>query len=119
MLPSRFQGLSFSANSNPIWLTNVFDYFEPFTYPTDPSFQGEQAEFYAVHDTDGSIMASPGFIVANNPFLVPPPGSAGSCVFHTSWNAYACRGVCYRSVAVQYPEVGFSARGNNTHGQYR
>ena len=66
------------------------------------------APFYTVWDKDGSTTGSnkPGFIVANNPSILPPAGVA-TCSFVSEWNAQVCPGVCFRTVHVMYNEPDF------------
>lgn len=98
------KGLKFSANTNPIWLTPRINRFLPWDIVSD---SGEQSQFFTLFDSDGSVIGAPGYIVANNPAIIPPDANT-SCTFNATWNAYKCPGTCYRSMKFQYIEPGFS-----------
>lgn len=136
-----YQGLHYSKNSRPIWFApkisqlNVrvkkMAHFDDFSgnssllfcclpQPWTKSNGGEQAQFYTLFDKAGSLIGGRGYLVANN-LAILPPGKKG-CWKVSKFNAFACRGVCYRTVAIWYPESGFTrswANSGNTRQKFR
>eukprot|EP00271_Cylindrocystis_brebissonii_P014265 TRINITY_DN35570_c0_g1_i1.p1 TRINITY_DN35570_c0_g1~~TRINITY_DN35570_c0_g1_i1.p1 ORF type:complete len:1629 (-),score=236.92 TRINITY_DN35570_c0_g1_i1:1352-6238(-) len=101
---SNVSGLKF-VGSQPIYVAHQIDYTQIWTPPENG---GEQSKFYTLRDLDGSIVGGTGgYVVANTSFLLPP--NLVGCKAQTSWNAYACQGVCYRAVQLFYNEPGFGA----------
>eukprot|EP00884_Botryococcus_braunii_P023034 jgi/Botrbrau1/9414/Bobra.0252s0039.1 len=70
---------------------------------------------YVLFDADGTLNSTgvPTFLVANFTTAVLPPGTVNStnCKFNSGWNAYACTGVCYRSVRLQFDQPGIYSNG--------
>lgn len=70
---------------------------------------GEVATFFALRDGDGSLVGSTGgFVVANNPNILPPPSFPRPCTWKQSSNAWACPGACYRTVQISYSEPKYT-----------
>ena len=60
---------------------------------------------YVAEDVDGSLTGNNGsayVVVANNSQLLPPASqNSKACSLQPGWNAYTCRGLCFRSVTVK------------------
>ncbi|CAI5504735.1 unnamed protein product [Closterium sp. Naga37s-1] len=99
------KGLTFGSGTNKFWAT-------PNPTAGTPPRGGLVARFYAIRDLDGSLLGQSGFAVANyDPILPPPAVRAAKCSFKSTQNAYACTGVCYRSVGIGYHEWGVRPNG--------
>ncbi|GAQ79268.1 hypothetical protein KFL_000270270 [Klebsormidium nitens] len=103
----NFQGLRFSANTVPIWYNPRWQ-----SVPMGSlnyTYEMEQAWVYALRDADGSIVGgNGGYVIANNPTMLPPNTSAVKCTFNEEWNAYACPGACYRHIRLSFQEPGWT-----------
>ena len=60
---------------------------------------------YVAEDVDGSLTGNNGsayVVVANDSQLLQPASQNNkACSLQPGWNAYACRGLCFRSVTVK------------------
>lgn len=84
-----------------------------------------------VRDTDGSLVGTKegGYVVANFSFLLPhsQPRVRSPCTALPASNAFACRGLCYRTLFIEYSEPGFaplprdagSDPASKRHGDFR
>jgi len=61
-------------------------------------FAGDAAKHVAIHDKDGSLSGSAGFVVSNNDKMAGP-----GCTLDAAANAYVCPGACFRAVTVTTP----------------
>lgn len=70
---------------------------------------GEVATFFALQDGDGSLVGSKGgFVVADNPKILPPPSFPNTCSWKPKSNAWMCPGACYRTVQISYSEPKYT-----------
>ena len=70
---------------------------------------GLVANNYVLRDLDGSLLGKPSLAVAPFSPILPPANVINTlCTFQQTMSAYQCAGVCYRTFAVTYNEVGVS-----------
>eukprot|EP00897_Mesotaenium_endlicherianum_P006052 jgi/Mesen1/5475/ME000275S04790 len=67
-------------------------------------------------DADGSVIGKPGYIISNNSNMLPP--APATCTFNSAWNGYACPGVCFRTVQIDYREPTFESVGGQPAGKF-